>query len=196
MVYIGIDPGVSGGICAVRETGQLFLCAKMPETERDIYDLIAQLPMNRGFFDGQRFAVLERVWSSPGWGHVGAFKFGLSYGSLRMALTAAGIPFEEVLPRAWQKEMGVSYPADIDATAKKNITKRRAQALFPGHTLTHATADAALMAEYARRTFPRTQHGQEGSRQEEGGKASRETETPAIAQGGGKGHARRQSAQG
>jgi hypothetical protein len=33
----------------------------------------------------------------------------------------------------------------------KNVTKRKAQELFPSLKITHATADALLIAEYLRR---------------------------------------------
>jgi hypothetical protein len=142
MLYLGIDPGVSGGIAALDEHGTVIWAEKMPATEADILHHLTK-------YDRVARAVLERVWSSPGWGHVGAFKFGLSYGALRMALTAARFPFEEVLPRTWQKELGCASGKD------KNITKRRAQALFPTLTVTHATADALLLAEYCRRLHGR-----------------------------------------
>jgi hypothetical protein len=105
-------------------------------------------------------AVIEHVWSTPGQG--GAFKFGLSVGALRMALTAAAIPFDPILPRVWQKALGVSYPKGSTDTVKKNITKRRAQQLFPTLTVTHAIADALLLAEYCRR-LNRGLHGEEES---------------------------------
>jgi hypothetical protein len=62
-----------------------------------------------------------------------------------MALTAAGIPFERVRPQAWQKAMGCMSKGD------KNITKRKAQELFPQIKVTHATADALLIATYGTR---------------------------------------------
>jgi Holliday junction resolvasome RuvABC endonuclease subunit len=71
-----------------------------------------------------------------------AFSFGQGFGHLEMALTAAGIPFERVRPQVWQKALGCMTGGD------KNITKRRAQELFPGHKISHATADALLIAYY------------------------------------------------
>ncbi len=44
----------------------------------------------------------------------------------------------------WQKEMGCLTKGD------KNVTKRRAQELFPTLKITHAIADALLIAEYGR----------------------------------------------
>lgn len=143
MNFIGLDPGQSGGIAILTARGEVVYVVAMPDTERDI--LLALAPT-----DGTpSFAVLERVWSSPGWGHVGAFKFGMSYGGLRMALSAVKVPFDEVLPKKWQQVMGVSYPAG--KPRDKNVSKRRAQQLFPNLTIKHAIADALLIAEYCRR---------------------------------------------
>ena len=66
-----------------------------------------------------------------------------------MALTAAGIPFERVRPQQWQKSLGCLTKGD------KNVTKRKAQELFPMMKVTHATADALLIAEYGRRVSNR-----------------------------------------
>ena len=75
-----------------------------------------------------------------------AFTFGNGYGHLEMALTAAGIPFERVRPQVWQKEMGCLTKGD------KNVSKRKAQELFPGTKVTHAIADSMLIAAYGERT--------------------------------------------
>jgi len=75
-----------------------------------------------------------------------AFTFGEGYGRLQMALTALGIPYERVRPAAWQKAIGCMTKGD------KNVSKRKAQELFPDLKVTHAIADALLIAEYNRRT--------------------------------------------
>jgi len=81
----------------------------------------------------------------PGQGVASSFKFGQGYGSLEMALTAAGIPFERVTPQKWQKALGCL------TKGQKNVSKRKAQELFPTMKVTHATADALLIAEWGRR---------------------------------------------
>ncbi|MHB1260373.1 MAG: hypothetical protein ACYC2H_01520 [Thermoplasmatota archaeon] len=141
--YMGVDPGVSGGIALIDERAVVIFATAMPDTPRDILDTIAR-------YDRSVFAVLEHVWSMPGWGNVGPFKFGISFGELRMALTAQTIPFDLVMPKKWQKVMGVVYPKG--KPRDKNVTKQRAQALFPSTRVTHAIADALLLAEYGRRT--------------------------------------------
>ena len=78
----------------------------------------------------------------PGQGVASSFKFGQNYGTLRMALVAAGIPFDTVTPQKRQHVMHCMSKGD------KNVTKRRAQELFPDITITHAKADALLIAAY------------------------------------------------
>ncbi len=136
-LFIGIDPGVSGGIAALRPDGDVALVAKMPETERDVLDLLTGLSDAR--------AVLEFVRSSPQMGVTSAFTFGRGYGALRMALIAARIPFDEVLPVKWQTAL------QCRTKGVKDVTKRRAQELFPAVRVTLWNADALLLAEYARR---------------------------------------------
>ena len=172
MVYIGIDPGQSGGIAIIhngRAGGANVEAMKMPATERDLCEAL------RPYQGYPAHAVLERVWSSPGWGHVGAFKFGLSYGAVRATLTCLDIPFDEVLPVKWQTVLGCRSGGD------KNITKRRAQSLYPRLKVTHAIADALLIAEFCRRL-----RGQYGEAKEhdraiaEGGAAARVAELAQL----------------
>lgn len=91
-------------------------------------------------------AFLEEVASRPGQSAPGMFKFGMGYGALRMALMACRIPWETVRPQVWQQRMKCMTKGD------KNISKNRAQALWPDFKFTHATADAVLIAEFARRS--------------------------------------------
>jgi Holliday junction resolvasome RuvABC endonuclease subunit len=165
MLFIGIDPGMSGGIAVV--TVERASAWKMPATERDLVVLLAQITQPQQHYieqhDAVEFrrpkvhAVIERVWSSPQMGVSSAFKFGVNVGWCRMALAALKIPFDEVLPTAWQKAMGcrvgTSRAAGGPVGGDKNITKRRAQALFPEMTITHANADALLIAEFCRRQY-------------------------------------------
>ena len=140
MICIGLDPGVGGGLAVLRDAGQVVYASHLPATERDLWELLAPLPKQY-----MVRAALERVAASPQMGVVSAFTFGRGYGRLEMALTAAGIPFDYVTPQVWQKAMGCRSKGD------KNVTKRRAQQLFPNVKITHAIADALLIAEWLRR---------------------------------------------
>lgn len=140
MVYIGIDPGLGGGFAIVDGLGGFIAAIRMPPTERDVFETL------RNWKDyGPTRATLEFVRSSPQMGVASAFKFGQGYGALKMALVAAEIPYNEVVPRKWQTVMQCRSGGD------KNVTKKRAQELFPACKMTHALADALLIAEYGRR---------------------------------------------
>lgn len=152
-LYFGIDPGVSGGVAVLSESGSVIVLVPMPKTPQDLIGCLKSPGEPRMIREGA-YAVLERVWCSPQMGVVSAFTFGQNVGALKQALAAVGIPYDEVLPSTWQRAMGCRVGpsrAGGGRGGNKNITKARAQALFPGLRVTHATADALLLAEYARR---------------------------------------------
>lgn len=139
MTTIGIDPGINGAIAWITDGKPCV--EKMPDTLQDLWGLFYDIQ-----FEWDCHAYIEQVHSSPQMGVKSAFTFGNGYGHLEMALTAAGIPFERVRPQVWQKEMGCLTKGD------KNVSKRKAQELFPSMKVTHATADALLIAAYGERT--------------------------------------------
>lgn len=140
MIYIGVDPGGSGAIACLSDEGVAF--TKNSETETDVCDWLVENGLRDGY---GTCALIERVHSMPKQGVASSFKFGQSYGFLRGLLIACKIPFEEVSPVKWQTAMGCRSGGD------KNVTKARAQQLFPKVKITHANADALLIAEYCRR---------------------------------------------
>lgn len=146
MTVIGIDPGKSGGIAWIQDGKPCV--EKMPDTAKDLWQLvesISQVFCQLYYKKIDCKAYIEQVHSSPQMGVVSAFTFGQGFGQLEMALTAAGIPFERVRPQVWQKAMGCMTKGD------KNVSKAKAQELFPTMKVTHSTADALLIAEYGRR---------------------------------------------
>jgi Holliday junction resolvasome RuvABC endonuclease subunit len=139
---LGVDPGVNGGIAWITDGKPCV--EKMPDTLQDLWWLIESIlaehpPIYRA---KDCKAYIEHVHSSPQMGVKSAFTFGQGYGRLEMVLTAAGIPFERVRPQAWQKALQCLTKGD------KNVSKRRAQELYPQLKITHATADALLIATY------------------------------------------------
>lgn len=145
MTTIGIDPGKNGGIAVLSEYGNYVI--KMPDTIQDLWDAIEDIRGSDGYeYTSTSYrAYIESVSSSPQMGVKSAFTFGNGFGHLEMALTASGIPFERIRPQVWQKALGCLTGGD------KNVTKAKAQEMFPDFKITHATADALLIAEYGRR---------------------------------------------
>ena len=140
-ITIGIDPGTNGGIAWIMDGKPCV--EKMPDTLQDLWELLRDICQSAG--TEVPHCYLEQVHSSPQMGVKSAFTFGNGFGHLEMALTAAGIPFTRIRPQVWQKELGCLTKGD------KNITKKRAQELFPSIKVNHYIADALLIAEYGRR---------------------------------------------
>ena len=145
-ITIGVDPGANGGIAWIDYNGKACV-EKMPDSLQDLWELICDITSYpKSSIDGRSYkAYIEQVSSSPQMGVVSAFSFGRGYGNLEMALTAAGISFERVRPQVWQKAIGCMTKGD------KNISKRKAQELFPDIKCTHAVSDALLIALYGSR---------------------------------------------
>ena len=143
---LGIDPGSAGGLALIGQSGTV-LAYPMPDTRRDLQDGLSE------FSHSIRFAYVEKVRSSPKMGVVSAFTFGCNYERVLMLCTCLYIPFEEVTPGTWQKGFALkkSRGLGLNPTEKKNDHKRLAQELFPKLKVTHAIADALLIAEYGRR---------------------------------------------
>lgn len=143
-LYIGCDPGVSGCLALIGGDRKPSF-QRLDETLKDVHSWLwfAAAEID----DPSPVAVLERVASSPQMGVKSAFTFGQAYGSLEALLVAVGCRIERVSPAVWQKALGCRTKGD------KNVTKARAQELFPGVKITHRNADALLLAEYGRRTY-------------------------------------------
>ena len=144
--FIGIDPGKTGGLSLLTEEGKLAWdpVSFKDMTEKDISNVFKELMLGK-FGDVTIFAFLESVHAMPISGKVQCFGLGNSFGLLKGLLYANDIPFELVTPQKWQKDIGCLSKGD------KNVTKTKAQQLFPGVKVTHYVADSMLIAEYCRR---------------------------------------------
>lgn len=132
MIYCGIDPGKSGAIAMTDGSHVEWILNR--ETEHDIWDWFKSWdPV---------CAVIERVGARPGQGVSSMFAFGQSYGFLRGLLVANTVRFDTVTPATWQGVMKCRSRGD------KNVTKSRCQQLYPAFKITHANADAILIAHY------------------------------------------------
>lgn len=139
MKFIGIDPGMNGALVVLNGN----MVATFPFKKLDekgisnIFDIF--LPPE------PCTAVLENVHSMPGQGVASSFKFGGSFGFLKGCLHSRSIPFELISPQRWQRDLECLTGGD------KNVTKAKAQELFPKMKVTHAIADALLLAVYCRK---------------------------------------------
>ena len=132
-----IDPGQNGAFVRVLPDGTL---APYPFTHTTYKDVAVELSACAG----KKTLFLEKVHTMPGQGIASSGKFMRDVGTWYGIALACGCKIVEVTPQTWQKAMKCMSKGD------KNVTKRRAQELFPYLHVTHATADALLIAEYGR----------------------------------------------
>lgn len=151
--YLGIDPGVSGGLALIDSLGTCLTVAAMPSTDKELWEWLSGVWSHCT----RVTAVLEQVGGFMA-GHArpgsAMFRFGASYGAVRMGLIAAEIPFRMLTPQQWLKYAGLGgkRPTDND-TRWKNRLKSRAQELFPDVKITLKTADALLLADCCRQLY-------------------------------------------
>lgn len=144
---MGVDPGTTGGIAVLAGDGAVLMVKgfKPGLKEREVCDILQSAITTLRGFSGTR-CYFEKVGYKRGDGGKGAFTFGDVNGFLRGALSMAHIDIKRVYPMMWQARM------ECLTGGNKNVSKNRAIELFPQvPKITHATADALLIAEYGRR---------------------------------------------
>lgn len=147
---LGIDPGWAGGAALIdgSDGSTLSHCSFSTATETEIISAVKSMA------NDANVCYLEKVHSMPKQGVASSFKFGWIYGLLR-GVVVSRVRTIEVTPQTWQKSLGCLTRGD------KNVSKAKAQMLFPGVKITHATADALLIAYYGytqeRSLTPRTE---------------------------------------
>ena len=139
MNIIGLDPGQKGAAALLREDASIDIIRFDILTQADIAEALCE------WADGNCFAYLEKVHAMPKQGVSSTFKLGNNYGFLIGCLTCLKIPYEYVTPNTWQKALSCQSKGD------KNVTKSKAQQLFPKLKINHVISDALLIAEYGRR---------------------------------------------
>lgn len=158
MIYIGIDPGLTGAIAVIWPSGLVDI-EDMPILEvkkKQIlnYPELARLLRNVTSFEWGCMASIELVGAMPGQGVSSMFKFGQCYGAALASLAALEIPYQAITPQVWKKQFRL-------IGCEKDASRSRALELFPecAELLKlkkhHGRADALLLAEYGRRMFDR-----------------------------------------
>jgi hypothetical protein len=156
--YLGIDPGVSGGMALVTSLQEcVWACsrAKLVKT-RGLYNVWHSIKESHA-----SFAALELVQGYMGGrssrkggdgegdraSHSG--KLMKTLGEYEGMLVAADISYCTPSPQEWLRVYGLRREGRGD-TEWKNVLKAKAQSLFPKVKVTLAVSDALLIANYCR----------------------------------------------
>ena len=147
--YIGIDPGVSGGVAMINEKGEI-QAHKCPKSSDDMallfQILIGNTPTNKIRL------VMERVWARPANAVRAAFSYGVNYGQWLGICATHEVKMSTTLPAKWIHWVGC--PKALKKDVRKRWLKQRASDLYPSiKRVTLATSDAILITHYAREQY-------------------------------------------
>jgi crossover junction endodeoxyribonuclease RuvC len=154
--YIGIDPGLTGAVAVIDAGGRLVSATRTPIIRaaaggKSQYDTPAMVELLAEHKDCR--VALELVGAMPHDGVASSFRFGTGWGLWQGILAALALPTVLVRPKEWQAATLVGLPR---GKAVKTSAVSAAQALFPTLPIKvkadWGMADAALMAEWCRRT--------------------------------------------
>ena len=124
-VIVGIDPGVSGAICILRN-GKVTMTCDMPimvggtKSKRQVNAAeLANILINEKIGEQDKI-ILESVSAMPGQGVTGMFSFGQSFGVIKGVCAALKLPLHLVRPVKWKKHFNL-LNSEKDASRTKVI---------------------------------------------------------------------------
>ena len=142
MVYVGIDPGIAGGIALIGTETNTYLY-----TSQKLITILKKLKDD----DESVKVFVEEVHSMPQQGVKSMFTFGKGFGTILGILEALDFKYELVKPQTWK--------AYVKVTADKKTSIAKAQQLFPDVSLlptprcrvpADGLAEALLIAYYGK----------------------------------------------
>lgn len=104
-MYVGIDPGKSGGLAIIDPNRDPVVTHyPMPSSPQDLWAILDEKLELESYV---AHIVIEKVRSSPQMGVVSAFTFGRGYGVLLGVIATLDTPYKEETPQAWQKALRI-----------------------------------------------------------------------------------------
>ena len=160
MLIIGIDPGVSGSICFLKN-GKILDVIEMPVMNEgkknkkqvngaQIYNEITKKINSNP--ETKTRVVIEHVTAMPGQGVTSMFNFGQSFGILKGICSAMRLPMFFVRPAKWKKYFNL-------INSEKDASRTRAIEIFPDFSTKLSKkkdsnkADAILIASFYYETY-------------------------------------------
>jgi crossover junction endodeoxyribonuclease RuvC len=152
-LIVGIDPGGSGAAAVLdAKTKKIVRCLRFGKLT--LHEYAYELFKIKNTARGKIKAIIENVHAMPKQGVSSSFKFGRRCGEQEGILVGLAIPYQFVTPQIWQRDMKCCRPKKKKGvkpeskTKHKQRTRARAQQLYPSANITHATADAVLIARW------------------------------------------------
>lgn len=162
MLITGVDPGFSGAIALLDPETRDLTVFDMPlltdhkSGKQDLDDVKLAEILAPHQATGRCMAVLERVASMPKQGLSSTFRFGMSYGAVRLALKAHGYEFHNPTPQTWKGHFKMKSRGSMTDSEYKRMSLSLARERFPNNASDfsrlkdHGRAEAALIALYGK----------------------------------------------
>ena len=146
MVYLGIDPGITGAWAALDTHGDYVACGDMPTHEGRVVASALRSSLLDAIspIDGACI-VIEKVHAMPGQGVTSMFNFGHSCGVVAAVAEMLPYPVSFVTPQSWKKFHGLIGTTKIASLLKARLLWPDAPLKLAKH---HGRADALLLASY------------------------------------------------
>lgn len=153
MVYAGIDPGQKGGISLVEVangTVSVIQCWAMPSSYKELRGIFEYI-QNR-----KAVCIIEKSQPMPKQGVTSTFTYGVGYGVMLGLMIAFEIPYHEIRPAIWKKEIMAGEKDKKD----KKVAIKVCERMFPEANLlpterskvpSDGMAESCLIADYGRR---------------------------------------------
>ena len=168
MIFIGIDPGLSGGIAAIDgseielidtpiikiDKGKTPKGNKKVKRKYDLWNMCEILKRQKNTAVVKVF--IERSQAMPKQGVSSTYSIGYGFAAWEMACVALSIPYEIVGPKSWQKMFGIAGKHTKEESYLKccQLYPKQASNLktVRGRVI-DGKADALLICEFGRRKY-------------------------------------------
>ena len=153
MIIFGIDPGISGAICVLRE-GKILEVYEMPtmidgkKNKRQVNGAqVTNIIKERLSNKEEVIIVVEHVNAMPGQGVTSMFNFGQSFGVIKGICSALSLPIYFVRPTKWKKHFNL-------INTNKDASRTKAIQIYPeisskiSRKKDSNKSDAILIARY------------------------------------------------
>ena len=160
MLIIGIDPGISGAICFLKN-GTIIDVIEMPsmaegkKNKKQVNgsQIFNEISLRIKDFNKENIkVVIEQVSAMPGQGGTSMFNFGQSFGILKGICSAMHLSMHFVRPAKWKKYFNL-------INCEKDASRTKAIEIFPYFSANLSKkkdankADAILIASYFEESF-------------------------------------------
>jgi hypothetical protein len=126
MIFMGIDPGLSGWMVCIGENGGIVDAQSMPvmaEGGKNVHNVPELLRRVLAIDPRPSYIAMERPGIMPGQGGLGNFTIGRTFGMWEAVCAILEIPHEFVHPSTWKKALSVPTPKAVIPTYLRDVKK-------------------------------------------------------------------------